>query len=229
MENETETPDMVERFEQTPLEKPRIDRAAGVLHGVRVMGIKSAHGYEYSLEAQRAVVARYEQMPLGLDHDYSSGPMTVADAWGTLFNPRVDERGTLADVKYLKSHERTEQVLEDAERDIGLFSLSAVTTRVVEKPKGIVTSFAPVRVDLVVRGATTRKLFEQQTPKPQEPEKKMELTPITKEQFEQLQSELEALKIQAAKFEQFTAAQAHAAEAVKKTEAAIDLKKFWND
>ena len=158
--------DMAPRHEQTSLDSTvRIDREKGELYGVRVMGIKSAHGYSYSLAAQKEVVGRYEQCPLGLDHDFKSNPMTIGDTWGVLFNPRVDDKGTIADVKYLKSHVRTEQILEDAERDIGLFSLSAVTSRVVEnKATRIVSSFVPVRVDLVTRGATTRKLFEQDNP-----------------------------------------------------------------
>jgi len=207
-------PDLAERHEQSPLQKAdvKIDRNAGMLYGVRVMGIKSAHGYDYSLDAQRLACPRYEQMPVGLDHDYAGGPMTVEAAWGTLCNPRVDERGTLADLRYLKSHLRTEQVLEDAERDVGLFSLSAVTSRVVEHPKGTVKSFSPVRVDLVVRGATTKKLFEQEN-----------------QNFAELRKELDELKARQTKYEQLLEPKVNVAAAVADATKGIDLTKFWND
>lgn len=217
-----QAPDMAERHEQSPLlRETRIDRNAGMLYGVRVMGIKSAHGYDYSLDAQRAACPRYEQMPVGLDHDYNGGPMTVEAAWGTLCNPRVDDRGTVADLRYLKTHVRTEQVLEDAERDVGLFSLSAVTTRVVEHPKGTVKSFSPVRVDLVVRGATTKKLFEQAN----------ELDAEAKAQLAELaavKKEIEEIKARQTMYEQTLEAKAAVAAAVAETTAGIDLKKFWN-
>jgi hypothetical protein len=214
-------PDLAERFEQSPLRKAdvRIDRDAGMLIGVRIMGIKSAHGYEYSLDAQRAACPRYEQMPVGLDHDYTGGPMSVEAAWGTLCNPRVDERGTVADLRYLKTHVRTEQVLEDAERDVGLFSLSAVTTRVVEQPKGTVKSFSPVRVDLVVRGATTKRLFEQENAK----------LDAQAAELAELKKELVELKARQAKYEQFVEPKPAVAAAIAKVAEKIDLKKFWND
>lgn len=222
-ENQDPQPDLAERFEQSPLNKAdvRIDRAAGMLYGVRVMGIKSAHGYEYSLDAQRAACPRYEQMPVSLDHDYACGPMTVEAAWGTLCNPRVDERGTVADLRYLKTHVRTEQVLEDAERDVGLFSLSAVTTRVVEQPKGTIKSFSPVRVDLVVRGATTKRLFEQNA------ELRAEVSAL--KELVDVRAEINELKIRQAKYEQALQPQAKVAAAIAKATEGIDLKKFWND
>ncbi len=227
--NQEQAPELPgERFEQFSLDKPRIDKDKGEMYGVRVMGIKSAHGYEYTLEAHRAASKHFEQMAVGIDHDYDGGPLTSEKAWGVFSNVRVDERGTLADLRYLKTHQRTEQILEDVERDLGIFSMSPVTQRCVERPKGSVISFVPVRCDLVVRGATTRKLFEQ-APAPQQEEKKMELTPITKQQFEQMQAELDALKLQAAKFEQFSQARSDAAAAIEKTAAAVDLKKFWNE
>jgi hypothetical protein len=222
-ENQDPQPDLAERFEQSPLRKAdvRIDREAGLLIGVRVMGIKSAHGYEYSLDAQRAACPRYEQMPVGLDHDYAGGPMTVEAAWGTLCNPRVDERGTVADLRYLKTHLRTEQVLEDAERDVGLFSLSAVTSRVIEQPKGTIKSFSPVRVDLVVRGATTKRLFEQNA------ELRAEVSAL--KELVEVRAEINELKIRQAKYEQALEPQVKVAAAVAKATEGIDLKKFWND
>lgn len=212
------------RFEQFSMGVPeRIDRDKGELYGVRVMGLASNHGYEYTLPAQQAAAAKFEQMAVGVDHDYRGGPaapLTSEVAWGVLHNVRTDDRGTLADVRFLKTHARTEQILEDAERGLGLYSMSPVIVDCIESPKGKVTSFRPIKCDIVVRGATTKTLFNQ-------------ADAASASDLETLRSELAALKSQQAKFEQFTAAQAGVAAVVDKTLAKVaekfDPKKFWND
>ena len=118
-----------ERFEQETFRKPeRIDKEKGEMYGVRVMGLQSAHGYAYTLEAHKAAAKHFEQMAVGIDHDYSGGPLTSENAWGVFHNVRTDDKGTVADLRFLQSHPRTPQVLEDIERDLGLFSFSPVTT-----------------------------------------------------------------------------------------------------
>jgi hypothetical protein len=213
-----------ERYEQEVLRKPeRIDKEKGEMYGVRVMGLASQHGYAYTLDAHKAAVKHFEQMAVGIDHDYKGGPLNSESAWGVLSNVRCDEKGTLADLKFLQSHPRTPQILEDIERDIGLFSFSPVTTRNVERPAGSVVSFVPVRCDLVVRGATTRRVFEQ-TALPE--------VEALKADVAKMQAELAELRGRQTKYEQFIAPGA-ADAAVKAAEAAaadkgIDLKKFWN-
>lgn len=138
----------------------RIDKDAGIIRGVRVLGIDSKHGYSYDIEGQRRACPMFEQMAVGLDHDYKGGPMQVADAWGVLTNPGVDEKGTYADLKYIIKHEQTPAIIDDLERGLGLFSLSSVN-RVLREQGKVVLDFRPTRVDLVVRGATTRTLLEQ--------------------------------------------------------------------
>jgi len=215
-----------ERFEQTVLGKPeKIDKEKGEMYGVRVLGIKSQHGYEYTLDAQRAAVARFEQMAVGIDHDYSGGPLTSEAAWAVLHNARVDEKGTLADLKYLKTHTRTEQILEDVERDLGIFSMSPVTQRCVERPKGQVVSFEPIRCDLVVRGATTRKLFEQQA--------EQDVAGV-KADVAAMKAQIAELQGRATKWEQYVSQADAAAAVVAKAEAeakakGIDLKAFWKE
>ena len=172
-----------DRFEQTSLSAERIDRAAGIIYGVRVMKVESDNGYGYSLAAQRSIVGRYEQMPVGVSHDYDGKPMTVTAAWGTLFNPRMDALGTVADLRYLQSDQLTPKIIEDAQWQIdnpdkpGIFSLSAVT-RIRREQGNVVEDFIPVRVDVVVRGATTKRFFEQsnQGDSSMEPEEKPEVT-----------------------------------------------------
>ena len=155
-----------ERMEQTGLlAEPQIDEEHGILRHVHIAGMVSKNdGARYAIEAHRKAAPRFEQMPVGLDHDYSGSPLRVGQAWGVLSNITVEADGPYGDLAYLKSHERTEQVLEDARRKTGIFSLSMVCQ---SKGRGKdIDEYIPSRVDLVVRGATTRTLFNQQTVTP---------------------------------------------------------------
>jgi hypothetical protein len=186
-----EKPDPTERFEQFASDtKPRIDREKGEIYGVRVMGIKSKHGYSYTLPSHRAGAPHFEGMAIGIDHDRTLGPMKIKDAWGVYFQPAVDDRGTVANVRYLKNHPMTEAILEDAERGLGLFAMSPVTVDCVEDRRTHeVSSFRPIRCDVVRGGSTAAKFFEQADPAtdpPPAPAVHAVVPSVTAERFEQL-------------------------------------------
>ena len=215
-----------DHFEQLAMEKPqRIDRDAGVLYGVRILGIKSAHGYTYDLEAQKVAAPRFEQMCMGLDHDYASKPMTIPDAWGVISNPRVDDKGTLADVTYLKTHMYTEQILEDAERNIGIFSVSPVTqhTSFDNKTKAV-KSFVPVRCDMVVRSATNKKIFEQAAAA----DAKDTQLALQAAAIEELKTKVSAFEQRLALHDTHVKPEAKLEQTIADTTKGIDLKAFWN-
>ena len=225
--HEQKPTDRGELFEQAAVAHPRIDRKAGVIRHVHVMGNQSKHGYRYSLEAQRAVAARYEGMPVGIDHDYQSKPMKVADTFGTLRNPTVDTEGTWADLHFLTRHEQAPAILEDIERGTGIFALSSVNGKVMERD-GVVISFVPGRVDVVVGGATTRTVLEQ-APAAIPTVSKAEHDALLKN-FEQLQSKTTELEKRMILREQYVAPQSTLQQEIKRVEAAspVDMKAFWN-
>ena len=72
-----------ELFEQAVALKPRVDREAGVIYRAHVLGNSSKHGYSYGRDAQKAVVGRFEQMTVGIDHAYDGSPLKVSDAGHT--------------------------------------------------------------------------------------------------------------------------------------------------
>ena len=148
-------------FEQADLGKPRIDREAGILRHVHVLGPVSNHGYSYTADAIQAAHTKFEGMRVGINHDYKNNPLKVEDSWGTLSNPTCDADGIWADLSYLKSHTLTEQILEDIERDTHIFGLSSVNAypRAYEGKKEV-GAFMPVRVDVVAGAATTKTFFE---------------------------------------------------------------------
>lgn len=217
-----------ERMEQTAtLAEPQIDRERGILKHVHIAGMVSrTDGARYRMEGHRKASPRFEQMPVGLDHDYSGAPMKVGQAWGILSNITLETDGPYGDLAYLKSHERTEQVLEDAERKTGIFSLSMVAKTRGRDPLDI-EEYIPSRVDLVVRGATTRTLFNQEHPA------------VSKEQydalaarFEQLAAKCDALEKRLDIKEKFVTPQARLEQEIERVEktvaATIDLRKFWD-
>ncbi|MEX2138592.1 MAG: hypothetical protein WD894_04985 [Pirellulales bacterium] len=164
----------VELFERVTNNGPtgRIDREAGVIHGVRVLGFRSKNSggsREYSREAMKDAVARrlYEGVEVNIDHPTKNdinGNRPFMDVFGELRNVRFEEsRGLVADLHYVKSHPLAESVLERAERFPERFGLShhAYGNAVRRGDREIVEELHEVKsVDLVRNPASTNGLFE---------------------------------------------------------------------
>lgn len=229
--------------EQTIIEKPRIDREAGKIYRVKVLGWVSQNGYQYSPDGGKQNYGQYEQMAIGIDHDYESTPLKVDKTWGVLSQPNWEEDGIYADMDYLKSHPLTERVLEDLERGTGLFSLSSVNASPVKKGK-VVTSWNPKRCDLVVRGATTKTLLEQNTMENKEEIKEEVVAEVAVEEkpvvtfeqhqelltiIEKLTEQVKTLELRITKREEYLTPKTALAEQIADATKGIDLKEFWKD
>ena len=231
---------MSELFEQTVIEKPRIDKEAGIIFNAHILGVKSSNGYDYAINGMKSAYSRYEQMPVGIDHDYQSTPLKVAGTWGTLTNPTCNENGIWADLHYLKSHPLTEQVIEDVERGTGLFSLSSVNGGVIQKGK-VVEQFSPMRCDLVVKGATTKTLLEQNTMETKEEvvvEQPVveEVKTVHYEQFNDICVKVTELFNKVVELEkrfvlhsEYIAPKTTMEQEIAAAVKGIDLKEFWQD
>lgn len=143
----------------------RIDEEAGVIHSVRVLGLRSSNGRRYLPEAVAAAAHLYEGKPVRLDHpDEPDETRSVDTNIGWLRNVRVGNDGGLyADLHYLKSHPFAPRLVEAARRHPRTYSLShnADGETHVEGGVLVVTEITEVRsVDLVTDGATTESLFE---------------------------------------------------------------------
>lgn len=232
-----------ELFEQVVIDKPRIDKNAGIIYRAHVLGLKSNNGYSYAINGMKSVYPKYEQMPVSIDHDYGSSQLRVGGTWGTLTNPTCDEEGIWADLHYLKSHPVTEQVIEDVERGTGLFSLSTVNGGVVQKGK-IIEKFIPMRCDIVVKGATCRTLLEQDTQeiivetikevKIEEPVVVAQV--VTFEQYQSLETKCNDLMVKVVELEkrlelhnEYLSPKTTLEQTIAATVAGIDLKEFWKN
>lgn len=148
-------------FEQRP---SKVDREAGVIRGVKILGHVSANGREYSKGAVSKARGLYEGMRVNVNHPSKPGePRGVSDRFGRLVNVREQSDGLYGDLEYLKAHPLAEMTAEAAERmpdQLGL-SHNAEGRVVTRNGKALVEEITRVRsVDLVSDPATVKGLFE---------------------------------------------------------------------
>jgi hypothetical protein len=151
----------------------KVDRDAGVIHGVKVLGVHSRNkgGYDYSPEAMKTAATLYEGITVNTNHPDRSKPNAtrkVEDGIGWLRNCRVVEGdGVYADLHVLKTHPFAQPLFEAAERNPAHLGLShnADGASVTRGGKRIVEAIERVRsVDLVGNPATNQTLFESEAP-----------------------------------------------------------------
>jgi hypothetical protein len=160
---------MTKLFEITQSRELRVDREAGVIRGVRILGPISANGRRYLPEAVSGAATMYEGRVVNLNHPCRDDPMgdrSINDRFGWLENVQVVDGGLSGDLLYLKSHPQAEAIAEAAERNPRLFGLSHNAEGKTSRKNGttIVEEITSVRsVDIVSDPASTKSLFESQT------------------------------------------------------------------
>ena len=104
----------------------RVDRAAGVIFGVRVLGRKSDNGREYLPEAIARALPLYEGASVRVNHPKRPDDQRdTEDVLGWLVNVRQSpDGGAVADLHLLTEHSLAARVMEAAERNPRLFGLS---------------------------------------------------------------------------------------------------------
>jgi len=142
----------------------RVDRDAGLIRDVKIIGTKSANGREYPLDVLRKAASLYEGVAVNINHPTKGNESrSVADRFGTLKNVRVGGDGLYGDLHFIRSHPLAEQVLEMAVRMPTLLGLSHNADGTGRRGASgfIVEAISKViSVDLVCDPATTKSLFE---------------------------------------------------------------------
>lgn len=150
--------------------KFRIDRNAGIMFGVKLIGVHSENNggkRKYQIDALERAVQLYEGAPVYIDHVID--PKDAAkvrgqrEHWGEVRSVEVRPDGLYGDVHYLKSHHQTAEILERAERFPRRVGCSHSARAACEYRRGqeLITDIVAVRsVDLVTQPATTKTLFE---------------------------------------------------------------------
>lgn len=145
----------------------RVDRTAGVIRGIKILGPCSRNGREYLPTALSRAVALYEGAKVNVNHPkgHPLSPRDYQDRIGVIRNVthRADE-GLFADFHFNPKHQLAEQLIWDAENspeNVGFsHNVQAQTSRRADTL--VVEDIVRVQsVDLVADPATTRGLFEE--------------------------------------------------------------------
>lgn len=146
----------------------RVDRGAGVIRGVKILGLESRNRRTYLPEALRRAASLYEGAKVNVNHPKGSpnGPRDYQDRIGLLRNVRLEQAdgGLRGDFHFNPKHALAEQLIWDAEHspeNVG-FSHNVEARTNPKNGRAVVEEIIRVQsVDLVADPATTRGLFEQ--------------------------------------------------------------------
>ncbi len=143
-----------------------VDRQAGVIRGVRILGPNSKNRRLYTEAAIAKGRELYEGRPVNANHPSRSAPDSprqIQDRIGWLKNVVIADGGYNGDLNVLNAHPFTPAILEAAERNPRLFGLSHNVEARTRRENGttFVEEILSVQsVDLVSDPATTKSLFE---------------------------------------------------------------------
>jgi hypothetical protein len=144
----------------------KVDRAAGIIRDVVVIGSQSENGRHYPPDVLIAAVPLYENKPVYIDHQPDSGAASRSyrNKIGRLVNVRFELGKVRADLIVNPEHELANQLFWDAENNPGAVGLSHDAVGQVEMREDgtqVVNRIESVRsVDLVAEPATVTSLFE---------------------------------------------------------------------
>lgn len=143
-----------------------VDRQAGVVRGVKILGLRSRNGRVYLPEALRNAARLYENAKVNVNHPKGDPqqPRDYQDRIGVIRNVVVREgEGLFADFHFNPKHALAEQLLWDAEHSPENVGFSHnVQARCVRRGEELVVEAITrvLSVDLVADPATTAGLFE---------------------------------------------------------------------
>ncbi len=144
----------------------RVDPAAGVIHGVKVIGLASLNNRRYLPEALAEAATLYENTKVNVNHPKGNplSPRDYQDRIGTLRNVKMQPgKGLFADFHFNPRHALAEQLIWDAQNspeNVG-FSHNVLARTTSEQGQLVIHEITRVQsVDLVADPAATRGLFE---------------------------------------------------------------------
>lgn len=145
----------------------RVDKAKGMLEGVKLIGLESRNGRRYRESTLGQAVSLYEGAKVNVNHPKAGplAPRDYEDRLGVIRSVRMlAGKGLYGDLHFNPKHALAEQLVWDAEnnpRNVG-FSHNVLARLSRKEGDTVVEEITQVRsVDLVADPATTQGLFEQ--------------------------------------------------------------------
>jgi len=145
----------------------RVDKNAGILRGVKLIGLTSKNGRRYREAALAKAEALYEEAKVNVNHPKEGplAPRDYQDRLGVIRGVKMRQgEGLFGDLHFNPKHVLAEQLIWDAQHNpsnVGFsHNIQAKVSR--EGETTVVEAIARVQsVDLVADPAATRGLFEQ--------------------------------------------------------------------
>lgn len=143
----------------------RVDREAGVIRGVKLLGLESRNGRRYLPAALAQAAVLYEGAKVNVNHPkgHPLAARDYQDRLGSIRNVNVRDDGLFGDFHFNPKHALAEQLVWDADHapeNVGFsHNVEARTRR--QANETLVEAILKVQsVDLVADPATTRGLYE---------------------------------------------------------------------
>ena len=158
--------ELLQEFVDSRSQRLRVDRSAGVIRGVKLLGLTSRNGRRYRENALIEAVGLYEGAKVNINHPkgHPLSPRDYQDRLGVVrgVNFRTGE-GLFGDLHFNPKHALSEQLVWDAEhapQNVGMsHNVLARTTR--HGDETVVEAITKVQsIDLVADPATTSGLYE---------------------------------------------------------------------
>jgi hypothetical protein len=149
----------------------KLDREAGVIRGVKLIGFESKNGRLYPPPVLKAAVHLYEGAKVNIDHPERDPAQArkYGERFGVIRSVRfVEGQGNYGDFHFNPKHPMADQVCWDAEHNpeaLGFSHNALLRLGPKQGGKEVIESIINIRsMDLVADPATTTSLFESETP-----------------------------------------------------------------
>ncbi len=144
--------------------RARVDRAAGIIHRVKLCGVNSKKGRTYPRHVLSEAINQYEGVPCFIDHADPGTRRKLAEKFGVIRGVFQGADGALyGDLHFNRAHPMCAQILESAEfspDQLGMSHNASGPTR-REGDHEVVTRISAVgSVDIVHSPATNDSLYE---------------------------------------------------------------------
>src|SRR5688500_2311736 len=158
--------EMLQEFVDSGNQRLRVDRTAGIIRGVKLLGLASRNGRRYRENALTDAVSLYEGAKVNINHPkgHPLSPRDYQDRLGVVREVHFRSgEGLFADLHFNPKHALPEQLIWDAEhapQNVGM-SHNVLARTSLDGSDTVVEAITKVNsIDLVADPATTNGLYE---------------------------------------------------------------------